>query len=235
MNQARKTLDPETRGLISSLALGLELGPARKVFAQVIDWPGWCRAGRNEAAAISAVESTLGRYRSAVGPLAAPLGSGAPSFTVMERVEGSATTDFGAPDRALASDRRPLEQGEPERLAAFLDACWAAFDAAVGAVPEAARETRPPVGRSPLAIRDHVAETRRLHLSWLLRPIPRPESTGAAETDVQRRRLLRNAVLSLAIGVPFESDRYPGPYVVRRECWHALDHAWELEDRITPS
>jgi hypothetical protein len=39
-------------------------------------------------------------------------------------------------------------------------------------------------------------------------------------------------VLALPTGVPFEDGKRTGPYAVRRECWHALDHAWELEDRL---
>jgi hypothetical protein len=41
---------------------------------------------------------------------------------VVERVPGTTTTDFSAPDVVLASDRRLLESGEPQRLVAFLDA-----------------------------------------------------------------------------------------------------------------
>jgi hypothetical protein len=26
--------------------------------------------------------------------------------------------------------------------------------------------------------------------------------------------------------------RWPARYVIRREAWHALDHAWEIEDRL---
>jgi hypothetical protein len=70
------------------------------------------------------------RYRAAVGSLGSPLGTGAPAPTIVDRVVGTTTTDFGAPDAVLASDRPLLVAGEPERLVAFLDACWAAFDAA---------------------------------------------------------------------------------------------------------
>jgi hypothetical protein len=224
-----------TSGIVSALPIGLEVGPKRKVFAQVIEWPGWCRSGRDEAAAIGAVESVTARYRAALGDLAAPLGSGAPAFTIMERVEGSATTDFGAIDRVLASDRRALEPGEPERLAAFLDACWAAFDAAFAAIPIGDREVKPAVGRGPDAMREHVIDTGRRHLSWLLRPVPKRDPGEEADIESAQRRPLRAAVTTLPLGAPFASERYPGPYAVRRECWHALDHAWELENRFRPS
>jgi hypothetical protein len=229
MNEETKPEPPAD--IVSTLSVGLEVGPRRKVFGQVIGWPGWCRASRNETAALIALASVSERYRSVIGPLGAALGSGEPAFTIMERVEGSATTDFGAPDRVLASDRRPLAPREPERLAAFLDACWAAFDAALASIPDAIRASKPAAGRSPLAIRDHVIETRGLHGSWLLRPMPRFDATDMPEKDVQLRRILREAVLGQPTGEPFDADRRPGPYVARRECWHVLDHAWELEDR----
>ncbi len=222
-------------GIVSALPIGLEIGPKRRVFAQVIEWPGWCRSGRDEAAALAAVESVMDRYRAAVGDLAGPLGSGDPAFTIMERVEGGTTTDFGALDRVLASDRRALEPGEPERLAAFLDACWATFDRAFAAIPAGSREVKPPVGRAADTMRNHVVESGWLHLSWLVRPVPKPESADLAQVDAHQRRLLRAAVLELPLGVPFESERHPGPWVVRRECWHVLDHAWELEDRSGPA
>jgi hypothetical protein len=222
-------------GIVSALPIGLEVGPKRKVFAQVIEWPGWCRSGRDEAAAIAAVESVMARYRAAIGDLAAALGSGAPAFTVMERVEGGTTTDFGALDRVLASDRRPIQPGEPERLVDFLDACWAAFDRAFSAIAVSERETTPAVGRGPEAMRAHVVETGRYHLSWLMRPVPKPDSGDVAQVNAHQRQLLRPAVVGLPLGTPFSSERHPGPFVVRRECWHALDHAWELQDRFGKS
>jgi hypothetical protein len=222
-------------GIVSALSIGLEIGPKRKVFAQVVDWPGWCRAGRDEATAIAAVESIMPRYRAAIGPLGIPLGSGPLAFTIMERIDGSASTDFGAPDRVLASDRRPLDSGELHRLAAFLDASWAAFDAMFAAIPVAERETRPPVGRGPSAMREHVMDTTQLHLSWLLRSIPKLDSVEPVEREARQRELLRSAVLALPLRMPFASEHHPGPFALRRECWHALDHAWELENRFRPS
>ena len=30
---------------------------------------------------------------------------------------------------------------------------------------------------------------------------------------------------------PRGGKRWPAPYAIRRSAWHALDHAWEIEDR----
>jgi hypothetical protein len=31
---------------------------------------------------------------------------------------------------------------------------------------------------------------------------------------------------------PDTDAKWPLPYAIRRIAWHALDHAWEMEDRI---
>lgn len=218
-------------GLISGLPVALELGPKRKVFAQAVGWPGWCRAARGEARAVETLVHYADRYREAMGGLAAPLGGDEPLPSVVERVDGDATTDFGAPGQVLASDRRPLELGEPERLVAFLDACWAAFDAAYALVAEPSRDVKPEVGRSPASMRVHIAGALHAYLSWLVNPRPSWKDERALELEPVLRGLMRDAIAALPTGVPFESERHPGPYAVRRECWHVLDHVWELEDR----
>ena len=182
---------------------------------------------------MAAIEAVAERYRAAIGPLGRELGSAPPVFSVMERVEGNATTDFGAPDVVLASDRRMLEEGEPERLAAFLDACWTAFDAALAAVSADVRGVKPEVGRSPDGIRSHLLGSERGYLAWVAKPVPRVDEDRPDEAEPVIRDAWRLGVLALPVGVPFAEERRPGPYAVRRQCWHVLDHAWELADRGT--
>jgi hypothetical protein len=35
-------------------------------------------------------------------------------------------------------------------------------------------------------------------------------------------------------GSPLAGRRWTLPYAARRIAWHALDHAWEIEDRTEP-
>lgn len=212
--------------------VGLEVGPKRRVFAQALGWPGWCRAGRREESAIEALGAYRERYRLALGDLVADLPSGDVGLSVVERVEGDVTTDFGAPGKVLAFDRLPLGQAGPGRLAAFLDACWSAFDAALVATPANVRSVKPPVGRPPDAMRLHIDEAVRYYAAWLARPVPRLDEARLDETEAALRGFFRAAVLALPVGVAFEDGKHPGPYAVRRECWHVLDHTWELEDRL---
>lgn len=219
-------------GLVAGLPVAVEIGPKRRAFAQAVGWPGWCRAARDEPRAVDVLLRYADRYRVAMGDLAAPLGTGALTSTVVERAVGDATTDFGAPGAVLASDRRPLEPGEPERLVAFLEACWNAFDAALARMPAEARGVKPETGRSPDRMRVHIAGALRAYLSWLVKPLPSWNEDRGVELEPQLRQIMRTAIGALPVGVPFETERRTGPFAVRRECWHALDHAWELEDRL---
>ena len=36
-------------------------------------------------------------------------------------------------------------------------------------------------------------------------------------------------------GSPLAGRKWPPRYAVRRVAWHALDHAWEMEDRTEPA
>ena len=76
----------------------LEIGKKR-TFAGALDWPGWCRSGRDEASALQALCDYGSRYGRVLHT--ARLGFQAPAdpsaFVVRERLEGNATTDFGAP------------------------------------------------------------------------------------------------------------------------------------------
>src|SRR5262245_4195999 len=109
----------------------LELGQKR-VFAGAIDWPGWCRSGRDEESALQALFEAGPRYARVVRT--ARLGFKAPAklsaFAVIERLKGNATTDFGAPDAAPSGDTRPIKEAEQKRFQAILKACWRAFDTA---------------------------------------------------------------------------------------------------------
>jgi hypothetical protein len=45
-------------------------------------------------------------------------------------------------------------------------------------------------------------------------------------------RTFRKAILE-SLGNPNRQEKWPVPYASRRIGWHALDHAWEIEDRST--
>ncbi len=87
------------------------------------------------------------------------------AFEFVERLTGSAPTDFGAPARLASSDTRPLTAAEIDRLARLLSASWAAFDAVFADIPAPRRSIKPKVGRSAAEMRQHLLETDVMHLA----------------------------------------------------------------------
>src|SRR5829696_1120672 len=116
----------------NKLNVYLEIGKKR-TFAGALEWPGWCRMGREEGSALQALLEAGPRYARILRP--ARLGFHAArdvsDFVVVERLNGNTTTDFGAPDRAPTSDADPIHDSELRRLQAILKACWRGFDAAL--------------------------------------------------------------------------------------------------------
>ncbi|MEO7118767.1 MAG: hypothetical protein ABIZ34_07330 [Candidatus Limnocylindrales bacterium] len=218
--------------MAGAVEVGLEIGPKRKVFAQAIGWPGWCRAARDEERAMTALAASTERYRAVVGGLVADLADGVPWFEISERVAGDVTTDFGAPGKVMGFDRTALDTRQPERLVAFLDACWAAFDTQLAGVSPKTRGVKPEVGRSPEGMRAHIGGALRAYAAWLAKPVPKLDEARLDETEPEVRAFVRAGVLALPTDVAFPDEKHPGAYMVRRECWHVLDHAWELEDRL---
>jgi len=226
----------------STIEVYLEAG-SKRVFAGALEWPGWCRSGRDGETALEALARYGPRYKAALGRAARGFKSpaDASSFEVVERLKGDATTDFGAPGMAPSSDERQLEGAELKRLAGLLQACWAAFDAAAQAASGAMLRKGPRGGGrdlEPMVL--HVMEADGAYLSGLGGRYRGP----AGDTDVPAEMAtVREAILETldarARGEPLpQSPRrtrklWAPRFALRRSAWHALDHAWEIEDRAT--
>ncbi len=220
----------------SEIAVYLEVG-TKRIFAGAVDWPGWARGGRDEASALESLLAYAPRYarvvgRSRVGSVAQATAS---DMRVVERLGGTATTDFGAPDVPTSTDAEPIDAAEHERLEKILRACWRALDGAVEAAE--GRELRKGPrggGRSLDKIVDHVIGAEG---DGYLRSIGWKVPKGPEDERIARERAtVLEALAAVARdGVP------PGPrggkrwsprYFVRRSAWHVLDHTWEIEDRL---
>ena len=151
----------------------LEAG-VKKVFAGAIDWPGWARSGKTEAAALQALLEYASRYARSTGKATTLLRVPADvrGLNVVARLRGGSGTDFGVPSVVADFDREPVSAAQLAALIERLRAAWKAFDAAAD----------------------------------------------------------RASGKTLATG-PRGGERWPARYAVRRSAWHALDHAWEIEDR----
>ncbi len=137
------------------VTVALELGPRRRVFAQALEWIGWCRAGKDEATALGHLVTAGARYAQVVERAGFPfvLPSSSEEFEVAERTSGTAATDFGAPGVLLTSDQETLEEEDIARLSSLVAACWATFDDALHSIPADVHEVKPVRGRSPNAVK----------------------------------------------------------------------------------
>jgi hypothetical protein len=69
----------------------------KTTFASAREWPGWCRAARDERAALEALASYAERY-ARVAELAAGSLPSMLTFDVVERVPGGPVTALAAPE-----------------------------------------------------------------------------------------------------------------------------------------
>jgi len=223
-----------------AVAVYLEIGKKRTI-AGVLDWPGWCRGGRDEEAALQALIEYGPRYERVLK--AAGIRFSAPedasALEVVERVEGNATTDFGAPDVAPPGDAAPVDDDELRRLKKLLEACWEAFDVAVqGAEGKELSKGPRGGGREVEGIVEHVMGAEASYLSQLGGKAPKRGDGEVSErvTKEQRRVILKTLEASAHGEVPAQGprggSRWSPRYFVRRAAWHVLDHVWEIEDRV---
>jgi hypothetical protein len=212
------------------IAVYLEVTP-RRTFAGALEWPGWCRAGKTPEDALQALFDYAERYGHAIG--LAKLGFTTPpsleDLEVVERLKGNATTEFGAPGVPPKADDRPLDAKELKRQTAILEASWRAFDRAAERAGGVALTKGPRGGgRDVPKMTEHVAGAEQAYLSGL-------GSRAPAKAAALRQTVL-DALAARAQGKPVADPnkvqkRWTPRFYLRRSAWHALDHAWEIEDR----
>ncbi len=205
---------------------------AKRVFAAALDWPGWARGARDEASALQALVDYGPRYAKALAR--SRLGFVAPrsaaALRVVDRVAGGSGTDFGVPSSTPRADLAALDSAEMRRLRAIIEAVWRAFDAAADRARGTTLARGPRGGGRDLgAIVAHVLEAERAYvgaLGW--------KYTGD-DTKALRAAVFEGMGASARGEIPTKGPRggvrWKPRYFARRLAWHALDHAWEIEDR----
>jgi len=225
---------------IMPFAIYLEVG-RRRTFAGALDWPGWCRSGKDEATALQALLAYAPRYAQVLQPTGlafTPPGDVA-QLQVVETLPGNAVTDFGAPATTPTADARPVTEAESQRFITVLRACWQAFDAAVRQAEGKELRKGPRGGGRDLGkIVAHVAEAEASYLrrlGWKLKPVPDepPEATLRRTHQAVVEALTAAVRQELPERGPRGGKLWAPRYFVRRAAWHVLDHAWEIEDRLT--
>ena len=213
------------------IPVGVETG-TKRVFAVAVDWPGWCRAAKTEAGALE----TLAAYGPRYAPVAARAGIAFPTqfeLAVADRAEGTATTDFGAPDARLAGDFRRLPAADASRLIALMQAGWDALDDVASRAPAELRKGPRGGGRDRDRMLEHVLAAEQAYTRRLGVRLVQPEA-GDVVAIRAFREAIASACLERAARPRTDSEGasdWPPHYFIRRLAWHALDHAWEMEDR----
>ncbi len=219
----------------------LECG-AKRTFAAALDWPGWCRHGPNETDALAALLAYGPKYASILA--GTRLGFVAPKdlaeLFVVERLPGTAGTDFGALSVAPTVDYdRSCDAATRKRFEKILGAGWRAFDKAVRSARGKTLTTGPRGGgRSLEAIVTHVIGGDAGYLTavgWKAPKAVKPAEQLTATRDAILAALKASATGQIPSKGPRGGSRWSARYFVRRVAWHVIAHAWEIERRAAPS
>lgn len=211
----------------------------RKTFAVAVHWPGWCRSASEERAALDALLGCAQRYASI--PAAAKLDFSAPAsvsdLLVVAHLEGDTTTDFGAPSKMLDDEWGLIDVDDLGRYKALILGCWDAFDQAVEMGRGKALKKGPRGGGRDLEqIVEHVYQAERAYLGKLGWSVSEAEGSIEQKMSLQRGQILAGIEAAAAGKLPRQGPRggkrWPPSFFARRLAWHAVDHAWEIEDRI---
>ena len=202
----------------------------KRTFASAIDWPGWSRSGRTGPAALEVLLAYADRYaivaqRGRRGiPDRGPRvrcrrdRAGGRRDRVRRAQPGQRIGSTPGHSRGCGSDR-PVGRGG---LGPLRRGCRRG---ARGAPQGAARR-----GRDRSNVVAHVVEADGYYAKEIgvrLRP---PQPSDRAAVGAFRAAMLD--VLRLpSDGSPLADRRWTARYAAHRIAWHALDHAWEIEDR----
>jgi hypothetical protein len=218
--------------MADKLRVILEIGRKRRVVAGAMDWPGLDRWGTSEDDAVDKLLTYVPRYadvatRAGMGPAFALAGK----VEVVERVPGSSSTDFwGIAHVPSQIEAEVLSPADLERRLDLLRAAWAYFDEAA---TRSAAELRPgprSAGRTRDQIIRHVYYNEPEQFSRKVEVRTPVEVVLTPDGLASHRKAYLEAIRAYnAAGKPART--WPIQFLVRRTAQHAMDHAWEIEDR----
>ncbi len=209
----------------------------KRAFVWSIDWPGWCRSGKDPILASSAFLDAAARYAdvAALAGEAFPPGEAASfELELVESVEGGGGTEFGVPSAITRLDGQPVTVVEADRLARLVEAAWTVFDRVAAGAPAELRKGPRGGGRDRDKMVRHVDEADHAYAQVLGIKVPAPDRSDMATVTGLRTAMLA-ALRAESDGSPIAGRKWPPRYAARRIAWHALDHAWEMEDRTAPA
>ena len=213
----------------------VQRGPKeKKTAAFAVDWPGWSRGAKTPDAAVELLETYRERYRpiARLAGLEAEFDRAGPLQIVEDHV-GVGSTDFWGISFAPSSfEQAPMPEDELERKLALLEASWQFFDDVAGRVSPEMRKGPRGGGRNRDEIVSHVLLweqadlARRVGVMWPAGEDRTPDGLRAHHGDYLAALRSYNAEGKVARG-----RNWTIALLVRHTAFHALDHAWEMEDK----
>jgi hypothetical protein len=213
----------------------------RRTFAIAYQWPGWARSGNDEDSAIQTLFTYGSRYAKVFQStnFAFEPPDKVDAFRVIERLEGNSTTDFGAPAIPIRNDNDTVSNDDLIRFQTMLVESWRTFDQALSA-SEGIELRRGPRGggRDQQKMLAHVIMADESYLAKLGWKYPKIEGGDpAASLKPIREALIEGLEASVRGDIPPKGPRgglrWTPRFFIRRVIWHILDHAWEIEDRMS--
>lgn len=214
-----------------TIAVSVEATP-KKAFATAVDWPGWSRSAKTEELAVAALADYASRYAIVAEEADEPF---APDdYEVVERSDGGGGTDFGVPSSITDLDRRPVNSAEAARLARLVEGAWTVLARVAAGAPAGLRKGPRGGGRDRDKMVGHVAESDGYYAREIGITAKRPDPTDLPAIEAMRAAILE-ILRAPSDGSPLAERTWTARYAARRIAWHALDHAWEIEDRSDPA
>lgn len=217
---------------MEQMRVTLEIGPkGKKVVAVAPEWPGLARGAATEQAALDRLRSYMPRY----APVAKLAGMEATFATltdvdVVERYPGTGSTDFWGISFAFSSvDQQALSGEALERGLTLLRACWGFFDAVRSRVSAELQKGPRGGGRDRDRIVHHVLANEQDWAKGL--GVHTPDDALLADEGLEAHR---DAYCHAIRGYHAQgktAGKWPLRYLIRHTAFHALDHAWEMDDK----
>jgi len=212
----------------------LQRGPkGKKAVAFAVDWPGWSRGAKTPEAALELLESYRERYRPvAVAARMADQFDASGSLDVVEDRIGTGSTDFwGISFCPSGLEHEPMNDTEADRNIGLLHACWEFFDVVASRVSAEMRKGPRGGGRDRDEIIRHTIRTESEDFAKRvgLRVPENSALTPKGLRDYRERYVATMRAYNAGEGKRMRSWNLP--FLIRHSAFHAMDHAWEMEDK----
>jgi hypothetical protein len=213
----------------------IDRGPkGKRAVAFALDWPGWSRGAKTSEVAVETLASYRERYRpvAALAGMTGEFDAAGPLEVVEEKV-GTGSTDFwGISFSPSSTERDPMDEVQLERGVTLLRACWKFFDAVAARVSPEMRKGPRGGGRERDEIIRHQFRVESLDFAKQV-GLQMPDGPILAGHALSQYR--EDFVAGMRAYNRGEIERrmrsWTLAFLIRHSAFHALDHAWEMEDK----